>query len=106
MPIFPPSWVNEAEIASGVKKAEAALAPDVLRIRYSLADDWTGDPSIFYRVVLSDEVASREEELGETTKRIMEAVWNEVDAGQFGRHDYFNFRSQSEQAELKDPKWE
>ncbi len=104
--MFPPSWVNEAEIASGVKRAEAVLAPDVVRIRYSLADDWTGDPSIFYRVLLSDEVASREEELGETAQRVREAVWNEVDAEQYGRHDYFNFRSLSEQAELKDPKWE
>ena len=104
--MFPPSWVNEAEIASGVKRAEAALAPDVVRIRYSLADDWTGDPSIFYRVVLSDAVAAREEELGETAQRVREAVWSEVDAEQYGRHDYFNFRSLSEQAELKDPKWE
>jgi hypothetical protein len=105
MPMVPARWVDQAEIASGVKRAEAALAPDVVRIRYSLADDWTGDPSIFYRVVLSDEVASREEELGETAERVIEAIRNEVDAEQFGRHDYFNFRSLSEQAELKDPKW-
>jgi hypothetical protein len=105
MPMIPARWVDDGEIASGVKRAEAALAPGVVRIRYSLADDWSGEPSIFYRVLLCDEVASREEELGHVARRVKEVVRNEVDADLFGRHDYFNFRSVSEQAELQDPKW-
>jgi hypothetical protein len=52
---FPSGWVNQAQIASSVKRAEAALAPDVVRIRYSFGNDWTGDPSIFFRIVLSDD---------------------------------------------------
>ena len=103
--MVPSGWVNQAQIASGVKRAEAALAPDVVRIRYSFANDWTGDPSIFFRIVLSDDVASRTGQLGETAERVSQTIRNEVDAEQLGLHSYFNFRGLSEQAELQEPAW-
>jgi hypothetical protein len=38
-------------------------------------------------------------------ERVALTIRNEVDAEQLGLHSYFNFRSQSEQAELKEPAW-
>lgn len=102
--MVPLGRVNQAQIASAVKSAEAALAPDVVRIRYSFGTDWTGDPSIFFRVVLSDD-ASRKTQLSETAQRVALTILNEVDAEQLGLHSYFNFRSLSEQAQLKEPAW-
>jgi hypothetical protein len=104
VPTVPSGWVNQAQIASGVKKAEATLAPDVVRIRYSFGSDWTGDPSIFFRIVLSDD-ASRKTQLSETAQRVALTILNEVDTEQLGLHCYFNFRSLSEQAELREPAW-
>ena len=31
------------------------LAPDVVRIRMNVTRDWTDDPAIYFRVILSDE---------------------------------------------------
>ncbi len=81
-----------------------ALAPDVVRIRYSVGSDWTGDPSIFFRIVLSDD-ASRNAQLSETAERVALTIRNEVDVEQLGLHSYFNFRTLSEQAELQEPAW-
>jgi hypothetical protein len=96
--------VNEAQIAAGVERARAALAPDVIRSRYTFADDWTGDPSIFFRIVLSDD-ASRKARLGETAERVEGVIRNEVDPEEFGLHSYFNYRIVSELAELPEPAW-
>jgi hypothetical protein len=104
MPTVPSASVSQAQIASGVKRAETVLAPDVVRIRYSLGSDWTGDHSIFFRIVLSDD-ASRKAQLSETAQRVALTILNEVDADQLGLHSYFNFRSLSEQAEIKEPAW-
>jgi len=96
--------VNEAQIAAGVQRALAALAPDVVRIRYSFADDWTGDPSIFFRIVLTDEAFHRGR-LSEMVERVIDTVRNEVDPDQFGLHSYFNYRIPSELAERPEPSW-
>ena len=44
--------------------------------------------------------------LGETTQRIMSRILREIQADELGLQTYFNFRSQSEQARLREPAWE
>jgi len=98
--------VNQRQIASAVQKAAALLAPDVVRIRYTLRDDATGVASIFFRVLLSDQ-ASKEADLYETTERISDKILEIVKPlERFGLEYYFNYRSVSEQAKLKDAVWE
>ena len=104
VPIVPRGLVNQRDIASGVKRAEQALAPVVVRIRYSIGPDWTGDQSIFFRIILSD-AASRPERLRKIVQRIESRILREVKAEELGLQTYFNFRSLSEQAELKEPSW-
>jgi hypothetical protein len=71
-----------------------------------MAPDATGVAAIFFRVLLSDP-ASREDRLYETTQRISQKILSTVKPTEkFGVEAYFNFRSSSEQAKLKDPAWE
>lgn len=88
-----------------MKKAERALAPDVIRIMYSFAEDVQGDTSLYLRVLISD-AASAPATLRETTERIIARVLHEIKASELGLQTYFNFRSKSEQAMLRDPFWE
>ena len=46
--------IHQKLVADGVARATELLLPDVLRIRYNLAPDWTGDDGVFFRVLLED----------------------------------------------------
>jgi hypothetical protein len=96
--------VNQQEIAQAVQRAANALAPTVVRIRYDFGPDWTGDPSIFFRIILTDE-AARKAKLSETAQTITLALLREVNAEEQGLHAYFNFRSLSEISKLNEPAW-
>jgi len=95
---------NEAEIDRRVKEVARKLSPDVVRIRYSITLDSTGEEAIFFRVLLSDE-ASRQRRLAKTTERIEAELYEAIPFDEFGIHLYFDYRSRSEQAELKERSW-
>jgi hypothetical protein len=105
VPIVPRGLVDQSKIKPGVKKAERILAPDVIRIMYAFADDWQGDSSLFFRIIISDAVSSPNK-LRETTQRIIARVRKEIKAEELGVQTYFHFRSQAEQALLREPSWE
>ena len=104
MPNVSGAWVNQGQITAALRRAERILAPDVVRIRYNFANDWTGDPSIFFKIVLSDD-ASQKAKRSETAQRVAITILNEVKAEDLGLHSYFNFRSLSEQEKLNEPAW-
>ena len=105
MPIVPRGVIDRQRIRAGVRRAENVLAPDVIRIIYSIGVDWREEYSLFFRIVISDEAASPDR-LRETTHRITEKVLAEIKAQEFGLQAYFNFRSESEQSILREPSWE
>ena len=72
---------------------------------YSYETDWTGEYSLFFRILLSDS-ASAPNKLRQTTQKIMAKILNEVKAEELGLPTYFNFRSESEQAGLREAAWE
>jgi hypothetical protein len=82
-----------------------ALAPypsGVVNVRYTVDNDWSGDPAIFFWITLSDD-AARPEVLSQTSRLIMDFITHRLDPmGQWGLIPYFNFRSQSEQERLKE----
>lgn len=96
--------VNQQEVDAAVERAAQSLAPDVVRIRYSFGDDHTGDPSIFFRVVISDEAASRPR-LSDLARIVASTLRNGVKPDELGIHAYFNYRSLSEQSEFNEPAW-
>jgi hypothetical protein len=103
--IVPRGLVDQSKIKTGVQRAERALAPDVSRIMYSFAEDVQGNISLFFRIVISD-AAAAPHRLRETTQRIIVRVLRETKSEELGLQTYFNFRSKSEQAMLRDPFWE
>lgn len=102
--IVPSGLVRQQEVARAIGRAVERLRPDVLLIRYSLEPDWTGDPSIFFRVLLSDE-AAQPGHLRDVAQRVAMNLEEEVQPENFGLHFYVNFRSKSEQDQLKEPAW-
>ncbi len=96
--------VNEAEIDRRIKEVARNLAPDVVRIRYAITLDSTGEEAIFFRVLLSDE-ASREKRLAKVTERIESELLAAIPLDEFGLFSFFHYRSRSEQAMLKEPAW-
>jgi len=96
-------YVHQGKVETAVARASVALAPDVVRIRYSFGEDWSGSDAVFFRVVLSDR-ASRNH-LREIANRVRATIIGEVKPDELGLQMYFNYRSTSEQAKLQEPAW-
>ena len=103
--IVPSGLVNQKQLAAEIDRAKTKLGKEVVRVRYSLEEDSTGEPSIFFRIVLTDE-ASKEDGLVDVTCRITSVLFDEIRPYEnWGLLPYFSFRSQSEQEHLNDPQW-
>ena len=81
------------------------LAPDVLRIRLNVAQDWSEHPAIYFRVILSDE-ASRGDRLADVTGIVSRKLFDELGLAGLDHIPYFRFRNQSEQAMMQDKAWD
>jgi hypothetical protein len=73
-----------------MQRAANALANTVGRIRYDFGSDWTGDPSIFFSIVLTDE-AAKKPRLNDIANAIALILMREVKPEEHGWHSYFNF---------------
>jgi hypothetical protein len=105
MPIVPKGVTNQAELAAAIAKLEQKLAPDVVRIRYSIGTDWSGEEAVYFRILLSD-AASKPRRLREVTRRVSTVIYQQIDPlNSWGLVPYLRFRSQSEQAALKEAAW-
>jgi hypothetical protein len=97
--------VDQSKIRAGVQRAKRALEPEVIRIMHGFTLDWQGEQSLFFRILLTDE-ASAPDKLRQTTNKVTLKIMTEIKAEELGLQCYFNFRSQSEQAKLREPAWE
>jgi hypothetical protein len=101
MPYLPRGVAQPTELIEHLN-ALAPFPPGVVNLRYTVDNDWSGDPAIFFWITLSDE-AAHPAILSQTARRIRNVITHQLDpAGQWGLIPYFNFRSQSEQAKLKE----
>lgn len=97
--------MHRTELDEAINAIRPTLGPDVVSLRYSLGDDWSGDPAIFFRVVLPDQ-ASRGERLRQATKQIERAITERLEPlEEWGLPPYFDYRNQSEQAARKEEAW-
>ena len=78
---------------------------EVVAIRYSTGHDWSGDPAIFFRILLSDS-ASQRLALADVTRRVESELFDHLELAESDYTPYFNFRSKTEQTALKDPEWQ
>jgi hypothetical protein len=86
-----------------VDQIARTLAPDV---RFNVSHDWSGDPAIYFRVLLSDEAASHRERLVEVAGRVEHALSDGLGLADLDHISYFHFRTQSEQAGLREKAWD
>jgi hypothetical protein len=106
MAITSSGFVRQADIDREVKKSvERLSSQDVVRVRYSLGLDSTDEPSIYFRIVLTDQ-ASQAEDLADVSGRVAGTIYEELQPHEhWGLNPYFSFRSKSEQDELREPEW-
>ena len=54
---LPSAVTKQAEIDKAIRRVQESVGPDVVRIRYEIGEDWSGQWAIFFRVVLTDDAA-------------------------------------------------
>jgi hypothetical protein len=96
---------KQAQIDEAVAEAEKELGAAVVRLRYNVGEDWTGDPAIFFRVVLTDREC-KGKRLNKATTRVRALLRDKLDALELGRFAYFSFRSQAEAVEMPEEEWD
>lgn len=97
--------VDRSELAELIDEEIQGIDPEVVRVRYSFGYDWSGEPAVYFRVVLSDE-ASQEAMLTRVADRIESKLCDKVRLFEdWGLQPYFSFRSKSEQDGRNDPDW-
>jgi hypothetical protein len=74
----PTGFVNQAKLRQDVDAAIQSLSPEeVVHVAYLIGDDSTDEPSIFFRIVLTDAV-SIEDRLGDVSWRVETTLLNSV----------------------------
>ena len=99
------AFVQQTQLDEAVGNLKPELGSDVVTLRYTLGQDWSGEPAIFFRVVLSDR-ASRRDQLRSATNQIENAIMRRLQPlEEWGVLPYFSFRSMAEQAALQEEAW-
>jgi hypothetical protein len=100
----PAAFVHQARFQAAVERCSLRLARQgVVNIIPTLGNDWSGEPAVFFMIILAD-AASRRDRLLSVTNEVSQAIVEEVQPlEEWGVLPYFNFRSQSEQAKLDEP---
>ncbi len=104
MPYLPINAGKKAEIDAVVAEVARELAPSVVFIRYDIEKDWSGDWALFFRILLSD-AATRGRRLSRITSQVKKLLRERLNPDELDVLVYFTFRSQSEQAELREKAW-
>jgi hypothetical protein len=102
---LPSAVTKQPEINAAVSEVVRLMSPDVVHIRYDIDQDWSGDWAIYFRVLLSDEVSSNRARLRQITTEVVRRLAERIDFASMGFFAYHNFRSVSEQAELREKTW-
>ena len=102
MSFLPRGLAQPTNLRKSLSALRPAIPAAIVNWQYTIGEDWSGDPAIFFWVTLSDEAAKRRN-LPDATRQIIDLVKQRVDPfGQWGLMPYFSFRSQSEQAKLQE----
>jgi hypothetical protein len=101
--MYPSAIAKQSEIQAAIHQVESSLAPDVIRIRYDVGEDWSGQWAVFFRIVLTDDAARHR--LREVANKVVWSLAHQLDFPSMGVFPYHNFRSESEQAILREEAW-
>jgi hypothetical protein len=96
----PPAFAQQAQFRSAVNRVAQQLRPHVIDLTFTLGNDWSGEPAVFFMVILSN-AASQRDQLLRITSQVSNAIVQLVQPlEQWGVLPYFNFRSEAEQAKI------
>ena len=99
----PTAFAQQPRFLAAVARAAQRLAPQVVSVIPTLGNDWSGEPAVFFMVILADSASGRDRLLN-ITNQVEQAIVQQVQPlEQWGVLPYFNFRTESEQAKLNQP---
>lgn len=101
--MMPGAITKQPQINAAVAAVVKELSPSVKHMRYDIAQDWSGQWAIFFRVLLSDDAA--QQRLKDVATRVVWRTSEWLDLPNLGLFPYFEFRSESEQARLHEASW-
>jgi hypothetical protein len=101
--IVPTIVTNQQGVNAAIRGVANLLAPDVVRIRYEIGKDWSDDWAIFFRILLSDVAAKKR--LNDVANQVERRLDELLDFQGMGVFPYYNYRSESEQAVLREKAW-
>ena len=83
------------------------LSEDVVDVRFNQGEDWSGDPSLFFRVILRDKVTPP---IGDVLTKLIGYIQGNVSVAlaleEHTEFCYFNFRLESENISVPFDRWE
>jgi hypothetical protein len=98
----PRAHAQQAQLMAAIARAARTLGPDVVDVIPALGNDWTGEPAVFFTVVLSDAAASKRDQLLNVAHRVSSFIVQHVEPlEKWGVLPYFTYRSHAEQAKLE-----
>jgi hypothetical protein len=102
----PTGFINTTEVEKAVDEFIRTLGPEVVRVRWNIGNDWSGDPVLYFRVVLADSVSGDVKTFLDTAERVRASFREQLQPLEnWGLFPHINFRSNAENAQLNDPKW-
>jgi hypothetical protein len=105
MVIVPVELRKDALINAVIATVLREFSPEVKYIRYAIDQDWNGDWTIFFRVVLSAEIEAKEvRERVKFQNRIRDRIMREIDLPNLELWPSVNFRYEGEPVD-SDPNW-
>ncbi len=100
---LPLAIASKTEFDQAVSEVVQEMAPDVVYIRHNIAQDWSGDWAVYFRVIISDEAGRTR--LREVTTKVEKFLESRLKPLSMGLLSYYNFRGVSEQAVLREESW-
>jgi len=104
MPTISRGFVHQGQLRDEVAQAAKALDPSEVRdVQFSLGTDSSGEPSIFFGILLTT-YGSQESRLAEVTGRVATTLFDKIQPyNRWGLQPYFNFTS--DQAHYGNTEW-
>lgn len=96
--------VDRDQLDQALGTVARTLGPDVKSVSYELRDDWSGDPAIFFHVVLADEACTPSRRKGVRGLE-WEIVRSLSPLERWGVLPYFSYRSETDQKTLGERPW-